>query len=78
MAIVFSNSSPKISKLSTFGPEFRDFFFFDEILQIYKFETADFKHDNSFLKIIAQKYPNKGLLLPNLGIFVFSLNFADI
>ena len=36
-----------------------------------KFEGADFKYDDSFLKIPAQKYTNKAFLFPNLGIFVF-------
>ena len=27
-----------------------------------------------FFKILAQKYPNKAYLVPNLGIFVFSQN----
>ena len=71
MAIVFYNSSPKIPKESTFGPKFRHFCFLREILQIEKFEAADFKYDNSF-KILAQKYPNKALLVQNLGIFYFA------
>ena len=50
MAIVFSNSGPKISKLGIFGLEFRDFYFFNEILQLDKFEGTDFKYDNGFLE----------------------------
>ena len=36
-----------------------------------KFEGANFKYDNSFFKILAQKYPDKAILVPNLSIFVF-------
>ena len=34
-----------------------------------KFEGADFKHDNSFLKI--RHFLNKAFLVPTLGIFIF-------
>ena len=51
--------------------------FFRKILQMDKFESADFKYDNSFLKILAQKHPNKAFLIPDLGIFIFSRNFAN-
>ena len=36
-----------------------------------KFEGANFKYDNSFFKILAQKYPDKAILVPNLSIFDF-------
>ena len=49
MKILFSNSSPKIPKSGIFGPKYRRFFF-REVLQIDKFEDADFKYYNSFLK----------------------------
>ena len=45
-------------------------------MQIDKFKGADFKYDNSFLKILAQNYPNKTFLVPNLAIFIISRNFA--
>ena len=49
---------------------------FHEIFQICKFEGAGFKYGNSFLKILAQKYPKEAYLVPSLGIFVFfSQNF---
>ena len=41
-----------------------------------KFEGGDFKHDNSFLKTLAQTYLSKAFLVPDLGIFIFSRNFA--
>ena len=50
--------------------------FFRKILQIDKFKGADFKYDNSFLKILAQNYPRKTFLVPNLAIFIISRNFA--
>ena len=51
--------------------------FFRKILQMDKFESADFKYDNSFLKILVPKHPNKAFLIPDLGIFIFSRNFAN-
>ena len=44
-------------------------------LHLNKFEGADFKYDNSFLKFYPKKYPNQAFLVPNLGIFVF---FSEI
>ena len=41
-----------------------------------KFEVADFKYDNSFFKILAQKYPTEAFWVPHLGIFVFPQIFA--
>ena len=38
-----------------------------------KFESADCKHDNIFLKFLAPKHPNKAYLAPDLGIFIFSI-----
>ena len=64
MTILFSNSSPKIHNSDIFGPKFRHFFF-RETLQIDKFEGTDFKYDNSFFKILAQKYPVKVFLVKN-------------
>ena len=43
-------------------------FFFHKFLQLEKFEGADFKYDNSILKIISQKYPNKAFLVKNTQI----------
>ena len=76
MTIFFKNSSPKIPELHIFVPKFRHFCFFAKFLQSDKFENADFKYDNSFFKILAQKYPNKVFLVPNLGIVVFSQKLA--
>ena len=75
MTTLFSNSSPKIHNSSPFGPRFRHFFS-SQNLAIRKIESVDFKYDNSFFKILAQKYPNKAFLFPNLGIIVFLQNFA--
>ena len=36
-----------------------------KILQLDKFEGTDFKYDNIFFLIIAQKHPNKAFLVPN-------------
>ena len=50
-----------------------DIFFFCKIFQLDKFEGADFKYENSFLKILAppKKKPDKAFLVPNLGISLF-------
>ena len=76
MVKVSSSSSSKIPKYGIFGPKFRNFLFFRKMFQLDKFEVANFKYDNRFLKILALKYPYKGFLVPNLGIFIFSQNFA--
>ena len=52
------------------------FFFFCEILQLVKFKGADFKYDNSFFQILAQKYLNKAFLVLSLISFVSLRNFA--
>ena len=60
--------------------------FFHEMLDLEKFEDADFKYDNSFVKTLSQKLPIKAnlvkntqirhLLVPNLAFFISSQNFA--
>ena len=37
---------------------------------------SDFKYDESFLEILAQKYSNKTFLGPNLGLFILARNFT--
>ena len=39
--------------------------FFCKILQLEKFQGADFKYDISIFKILGQKYPNKAFLVSN-------------
>ena len=39
---------------------------FRKILQLDKFEAADFKYDNSIFKILAQKYLSKAFLVKNI------------
>ena len=48
LRVLFSNRT-KVSQ-SIFGPKFRDFLCFRKSLQLEKFEGADFKYDNGFLK----------------------------
>ena len=43
----------------------------DQTLQQDKLEDVDFKYENIFFQIPAQKYPNKAFLVPNLGFFFF-------
>ena len=50
MTIVFLNYCPKVPKQDIFGPKFRHFHFFHEILQIDQFEGADFKYKNIIFK----------------------------
>ena len=45
------------------------FLFLRKILESDKLEGADFKYSNNFFLILAQKYPNKAFLVPNVGIF---------
>ena len=51
-------------------------FVFHETLYLHNYESADFKYKNSLFKFIAQKYPNKPFLIPNLKFSFFALNFA--
>ena len=57
MTIVFENSFENIPKEGTFTLKFRPFL--HQILQIKNFEGTDFKYDNSFFQIPAQKYRYK-------------------
>ena len=40
-------------------------------MQLDRFESADFKYDNNFLKFLFQKYLKRTFLVPNLDITVF-------
>ena len=51
-------------------------FVFHETLHLHNYESADFEYKNSLFKFIAQKYPNKPFLIPNLKFSFFALNFA--
>ena len=79
----FSKFLLKNMQMRHFLSQIQPFLFLCKILQIYKFEGADFKYDNSLFLILALKYPNKAFLIkntqqgifsPNLCIFVFSQN----
>ena len=61
---------PKNTQIRHFWSQIQAFSLFHKILRLDKFEGADFKCDNSSYKILAQKYPNKAFLIPNLGIFI--------
>ena len=41
-------------------------------LHLDKLEAVDFKYDNNFFEIPAQKYTNKAFLVSNLGVFTLS------
>ena len=68
MTIVFLKSLPKNTQIRHFWSQIQVFLFFRKILQLDKFEGADFKYDNSIFKILAQKYPNKAFLVKNSQI----------
>ena len=69
----FRKSEPQTSTKS--GP-YTKIHCMSQRLMFDKFERANFKYDNSFLKILAQKYPNEAFLVTNLAIFIISRNFA--
>ena len=52
---IFFTFQPKNTHIRRFGSKFRHFFFFFEILQLDKFEGADFKYNNSFSKLQSNK-----------------------
>ena len=66
----------KNTQITYFWSQILAFLFLHKILQLDKLKSMDLKHDNSFFKTVAQKYPNKPFLVANLGIFVFSQNLA--
>ena len=74
--MLFSNSSPKISKSGIFGPKFKNFYFCTKVC--YKTNSRTLISNMTIIsfQILAQKYPNNAFLVPRLGIFIFSLNLA--
>ena len=75
MTILFSNFSPKIPKSGMFGPRFQDFYFCTKLCNKTNSKVL-ISNMRIFSQIPAQKYSNKAILVPNLGIFVFSQNFV--
>ena len=65
------------SKIKHFWSQVESSFVLNETLQFHKFEGADFKYDNSFLKIAARKYTNKTILISNLKFFCFCETFKS-
>ena len=53
------------------------FLFLHKILQLDKFEGADFKYGNSFLNFQPKNIQNHTFLVSNLDIFVFSRNLPS-
>ena len=51
MEIAFQNYSPKVLKIRHFHSQIWSSFVFHGTLHFYKFEGADFEHDNSLFKI---------------------------
>ena len=52
------------------------FLFFRKKWQFDEFEGADFKYDNDFLKFYPTNTQIRYFFVPNLGMLVFSQNFA--
>ena len=75
MTILFRNSTLKILKQGIFDPRFKGFYFLHQTLHEHKFEEADFKKRQEYFQILAPKFANQALLVPNLRIFVFAPNF---
>ena len=42
------------------------FFVLYETLKFHKFQSGNFKYDNSFFQIPVQKYANREIMVPNL------------
>ena len=74
MTIVFLKFLPKNTQGRHFLSQIQAFSLFQDILQLDKFEGADFKLDNIFFQIPAQKYPNHTFLVQNLDFFFSSQN----
>ena len=58
----------KNTQISYFSSQILAFLLSREILQIDKFEGADFKYDDTFFQIFAQKHQNKAFLVKNTQI----------
>ena len=71
VTIFFLKLQPKITQIRYFWSQIQASVIFHEILQLDKFEEADFKYHHSFFRIPVQKYLNHALLVANLRIFVF-------
>ena len=74
--IVFFRFQTSKSQIRHFWSQIQTYFVFCKTWQIDRFEAVDFKYDNSFLKILPPKYPNKGFLVPYLDIFVLFKKFC--
>ena len=75
MTTLFSNSSPKISKLAIFGPKFT-YFYFSTKFAIRQIWVWWFQIWQLVFQIPIQKYTNKPFLVRNFRIFIFATNFA--
>ena len=74
--IIFSNSSPKISKSVTFGPKPKDFIF-APIFAAIQIQRRRFQISDSVFKFQSKNRVRKAeILVPNLGIFSFA-QFAE-
>ena len=71
MTVVFLKLQLKNRQISHFWSETYVFLFFQKILKLDKFESADFKYENNSFKIVAQNYKIMGFLMKNTQITFF-------
>ena len=75
MPIVFSNSRANIRKWGIFGHKFEDFSFCTKICNKANSRAFIFNMTMVFQNC-CPKHPNQAVLVPNLIIFIFALNFV--
>ena len=75
MTVVFLKLQLKNSQISHFWSQTQIFLFFHKFLQLYKFESADFKYENNSFKIVAENYKVMGFLMKNTQITYFCAKF---
>ena len=76
MTILFKNSNKKSTQIRHIWWQIYALLFLFKVLQLDKYGGTDFKYGNKYFQNLLQKYKNKALLVPNLGIFVFSEKFG--
>ena len=75
MKIVFFKIMFKDTPMRYFWSQISSFLVLHETLHFDKFESANFKYGNSFLKLLP-RHLNKAILVSSLKIFNFARNFA--
>ena len=77
MTVVFKKFYNKSIQIIHFLSQIRSLLFLCKILELDKFQGADFKYDNIVLNVKAEDTAKKRILIPNFGLFVSWQSFAN-